>query len=277
MQIFENLVYEKAADLFCEHRSVGVTNSNLLAELLGKKHKDLLVVIRSVLENEPALDGRNISPVTYRGANGQDRPMYELDEEGATAVVMETSGPTARDCRIKIRKAFFAFRKYYEENEFNGFVTDSTKQNAVASYAEIEQYMASFMERVVERVESSIDGHLNRIEERLDNLSIPRRDFKAQHKQSASLCCLDRRSGKCPICEKTKIIEESGQWNEVCNFDHIDNNRSNADQLNCLPVCIDCHREKHKLAMYFTRAQAWKASFKEYIEPGNQMELLHGN
>lgn len=58
------------------HNGIPVVSSRVVAEQLGKQHKDVLAKIREVC-NE-----REFSPVTYRDQKGEERPELLLTKDG---------------------------------------------------------------------------------------------------------------------------------------------------------------------------------------------------
>ncbi len=81
------------------------TTSKNIADVFGKKHKDVLEAIRA-LDLPVEFNGRNFAPVEYRDAKGEKRPMIEMTRDGFTILVMGFTGPKAMKFKLAYIEAF---------------------------------------------------------------------------------------------------------------------------------------------------------------------------
>ena len=88
-----------------QHRQA-VTTSLKLAEIFGKKHKDVLRVIERLLSDLPDRDGRNFTPVEYQDAKGESRAMYQLNRKAFTLIAMGFTGKKALSFKSAYIDAF---------------------------------------------------------------------------------------------------------------------------------------------------------------------------
>ena len=84
-----------------------VTTSLVVAEKFERPHKDVLKSIRT-LECSDSFNERNFSPVDYKDAKGESRPMYLITRDGFTLLAMGFTGAKAMKWKIKYIAAFNA-------------------------------------------------------------------------------------------------------------------------------------------------------------------------
>lgn len=91
-----------------------VTTSLRVAESFGKQHKTVLRKIEQILkETEPAQNGaRCFHKSTYIDAKGESRPMYFLNRDGFTFLVMGFTGKKATEWKWKFIDAFNQMESY---------------------------------------------------------------------------------------------------------------------------------------------------------------------
>jgi len=89
-----------------------VTDSRAVALAFGKRHKNVLRAIDSMLANPRSLIAEhyrlNFEPVTFVDAKGERRPMYKMTAKGLSELAMGFSGDDAREIRIRFLNAFEA-------------------------------------------------------------------------------------------------------------------------------------------------------------------------
>lgn len=80
-----------------------MTTSIMIAEVFEKEHKHILDKIRDSIEffNEP-----NFRPVTYKDSKGENRPMYLLDRDFTTFLIMGFTGKKSVEWKLKYIEAF---------------------------------------------------------------------------------------------------------------------------------------------------------------------------
>ena len=80
-----------------------MTTSLKIAEKFNKNHKDVLRII----ENKKSLfNERNFTPVNYTDLKGEKRPMYYLDRDFTTFIIMGFTGAKADKWKLDYIKAF---------------------------------------------------------------------------------------------------------------------------------------------------------------------------
>ena len=91
-----------------------VTTSLRVAENFGKQHKTVLRKIEQILkETEPAQNGaRCFHKSTYIDVKGESRPMYFLNRDGFTFLVMGFTGKKATEWKWKFIEAFNQMERY---------------------------------------------------------------------------------------------------------------------------------------------------------------------
>ena len=105
----ENLV------LVTNENGVAMTSSLKIAEVFGKEHKDVLKAIR----NKSKLFGqRNFAQSYYINNQNKKQPMYLLDRDFTTFLIMGFTGSKADEWKIKYIKAF---------NEMEQMLKDGTQ------------------------------------------------------------------------------------------------------------------------------------------------------
>ena len=84
-----------------------MTNSVLTAKYFGKKHKNVLRIINSLVERT-TLAGRrlNFEPSSYLNEQGKRQPMYLLTELGFQFVVSGFTGPEADEWKWRFFEQF---------------------------------------------------------------------------------------------------------------------------------------------------------------------------
>jgi Rha family phage regulatory protein len=88
-----------------------ITTSRIVANAFGKRHDNVMRAIHD-LAALAASDGcpLNFEGVSYRGDNGEDRPMIVMDEEAFALLVMGFTGKEALEWKRKFIKAFKLMR-----------------------------------------------------------------------------------------------------------------------------------------------------------------------
>ena len=75
------------------------TNSRIVAEIFGKEHKHVLRDIKA-LDIPEDFAASNFALGSYRDANNQERPMYDMTKDGFTFLVMGYNGAKAAGFKI---------------------------------------------------------------------------------------------------------------------------------------------------------------------------------
>lgn len=101
--------------LVTNENGVAMTSSLKIAEVFGKEHKNVISKIR---EKEHLFDGLNFELVKYTDNKGEKRPMYLLDRDFTTFLIMGFTGSKADEWKMKYIKAF---------NEMEQMLKDGTQ------------------------------------------------------------------------------------------------------------------------------------------------------
>ena len=80
-----------------------MTTSIMIAEVFGKEHYNILAKIK---ENECNFNALNFKVVEYTDSKGETRPMYLLDRDFASFLIMSFTGKKAVEWKLKYIKAF---------------------------------------------------------------------------------------------------------------------------------------------------------------------------
>lgn len=102
-----------------------ITELKVVCEVYGKKHKDVLRVIRNIIGDLPSLTDEFI-PTTYIDAKGETRSTYYLTEKGFYMLSASFKGSKAREFQSKF---FDAFKALKDENKMllsNQYITKHT-------------------------------------------------------------------------------------------------------------------------------------------------------
>ena len=86
-----------------------VTNSLLIADHFGKKHKNVLKATKALIERTTDAGRRlNFEPSSYLNEQNKRQPMYLLTKDGFTFLAMGFTGPDADEWKWKFIDAFNA-------------------------------------------------------------------------------------------------------------------------------------------------------------------------
>lgn len=85
-----------------------VTTSLKIAEIFSKNHRDLL---RKIEEKTGLFNERNFALVNYKDKKGEERPMYLLDRDFTTYLIMGFTGKKADEWKLKYINAFNEMEK----------------------------------------------------------------------------------------------------------------------------------------------------------------------
>lgn len=118
-----------------------VMTSLQVAEIFGKEHKDVLKAIRNEI-SEGVAEG-NFALGSYKDKNNQDRPMYILDREAFTIVVMDFIGKEAKQFKVAYIRAF---------NHMEAQLLEKAKAPSIpTNFAEALQLAANQQFKIIEQ------------------------------------------------------------------------------------------------------------------------------
>lgn len=96
--------------------NVAVCDSLQVAEKFGKRHADVIRAIENLIKNDPTQNCvRCFKKSKYRDAKGEQRPMYFIDRDGFTFLIMRFTGKDADIWKWKYIKAFNQMEKFIQE------------------------------------------------------------------------------------------------------------------------------------------------------------------
>ena len=85
--LFETKAVSKATDQLMSVQTEQTITSLEVAELTGKNHKNVLADIRNIISQLGEGPGLNFQPGSYKDAQNQERPMFNLTKEGCLCLV----------------------------------------------------------------------------------------------------------------------------------------------------------------------------------------------
>ena len=126
-----NLVFMKENEV--------ITDSLTLAEVLGKRHSDVLRDIRKHVEKlneagEIEFNQRNIAPVGYYDAKKEWRSKYDLTEDGFVMVMMSYTTIEAMKMKVKFIEEFKRMKEFIQKQQ-----QPSVEDSIIYSMNELKQ------------------------------------------------------------------------------------------------------------------------------------------
>lgn len=93
-----------------------VCDSLQVAEKFGKRHADVIRAIENLIKNDPTQNCvRCFKKSKYKDAKGEWRPMYFIDRDGFTFLIMGFTGKDADIWKWKYIEAFNQMEKFIQE------------------------------------------------------------------------------------------------------------------------------------------------------------------
>lgn len=92
-----------------------VTTSLKIAQVFGKRHKNVLKAIRE-LECPKEFSGLNFEPAEYTDAQGKHQPMFFVTRDGFTLLAMGFTGAKAMQFKVAYIEAFNAMERTIKES-----------------------------------------------------------------------------------------------------------------------------------------------------------------
>ncbi|AHJ86751.1 Rha family transcriptional regulator [Bacillus sp. ZZQ-131] len=111
------VVQQPVSKLVFMKKNEVITDSLTMAEVLGKRHSDVLRDIRKHVEKlneagEIEFNQRNIAPVGYYDAKNEWRSKYDLTEDGFVIVMMSYTTIEAMKMKVKFIEEFKRMQEY---------------------------------------------------------------------------------------------------------------------------------------------------------------------
>ena len=103
-------------DLVYLKNNAAVCDSLQVAEKFGKRHADVIRAIENLIKNDPTQNCvRCFKKSRYKDAKGEQRPMYFINRDGFTFLIMGFTGKDADIWKWKYIKAFNQMEKFIRE------------------------------------------------------------------------------------------------------------------------------------------------------------------
>ena len=180
----ENLVFKGA-------NSQALTNSLLVAQKFGKRHGDILRSVDSLISTDAKLRSF-FQTTTYRDSKGEARPMFIMNRDGFSLLVMGFTGDKA----LKFKLDFIdAFNKMEEAIKTGGFQIPSTLSGALRLAAEQAE--------TIEAQQKQLGKQAKMIEARDEQR---KKDFP----RLTYAYAVETSSSAIPVGELAKIIRQNG-------------------------------------------------------------------
>ncbi|WP_418495510.1 Rha family transcriptional regulator [Coprobacter sp.] len=121
-----------------------LTNSLLVAEKFGKKHYHVMDSIRNLL-NSHEKSGQYFVLGTYIDNSGKENPMYVMNRDGFTLLVMGFTGEKALQFKMDYIEAF---NKMEQTIHFGGFSVPSTFREALILAAKQQEQIEEQQKKI---------------------------------------------------------------------------------------------------------------------------------
>lgn len=124
------LVYLKNDEAVCDSLQV--------AEKFEKRHADVIRKIQSILNDEPTQNCvRCFKQSNYKDAKGETRPMYLMNKDGFTFLVMGFTGKKANEWKWKYINAFNSMESFIREKSTEAWI-ETRKAGQITRQAETD-------------------------------------------------------------------------------------------------------------------------------------------
>ena len=125
-----NLVYLSNNEAVCD--------SMLVAEKFGKRHAHVLEKIEKILSDEPTENSvRCFKKTSYKDEKGEMRPMYLMNRDGFTFLVMGFTGKKANEWKWNYINAFNAMESILKEKSTQAWL-ETRQQGKLTRKAETD-------------------------------------------------------------------------------------------------------------------------------------------
>ena len=111
--------------VYLSKKDEAVCSSLQVAEKFGKRHADVIRAINNLLENDSTQNCvRCFNKSSYTDAKGEKRPMYVMNRDGFTFLVMGFNGNKANEWKWQYIKAFNKMEEFIKEKKSQKWIDE---------------------------------------------------------------------------------------------------------------------------------------------------------
>lgn len=111
--------------VYLSKKDEAVCSSLQVAEKFGKRHADVIRAINNLLENDSTQNCvRCFTKSSYTDAKGEKRPMYVMNRDGFTFLVMGFTGNKANEWKWQYIKAFNKMEEFIKEKKSQKWIDE---------------------------------------------------------------------------------------------------------------------------------------------------------
>jgi Rha family phage regulatory protein len=111
--------------VYLSKKDEAVCSSLQVAEKFGKRHADVIRAINNLLENDSTQNCvRCFNKSSYTDAKGEKRPMYVMNRDGFTFLVMGFTGNKANEWKWQYIKAFNKMEEFIKEKKSQKWIDE---------------------------------------------------------------------------------------------------------------------------------------------------------
>lgn len=120
------------------NKNEAVCDSLLVAEKFEKQHKNVIRAIEKTITDSPAQNcARCFRKATYKDEQGKPRPMYYMNRDGFTFLVMSFTGKKANEWKWKYINAFNSMEAILRERSTEAWI-ETRKQGKLTRKSETD-------------------------------------------------------------------------------------------------------------------------------------------
>ena len=111
--------------VYLSKKDEAVCSSLQVAEKFGKRHADVIRAINNLLENDSTQNCvRCFNKSSYTDAKGEKRPMYVMNRDGFTFLVMGFTGNKSNEWKWQYIKAFNKMEEFIKEKKSQKWIDE---------------------------------------------------------------------------------------------------------------------------------------------------------
>lgn len=164
-----------------------VTTSLKIADVFGKRHKNVLQSIENLMAENSAVK-KYFAKTTYKNERNREYPMYYLNRDGFTLLAMGFTGKEATQFKIKLIEEFNRMEDYIKETNETGIamsIPDDMKHDPmILQNNAIAQALVQLNTQRIEQVRQ--EQRLNALSDKVNSLQ-ELQDFKTDVSTQSAL------------------------------------------------------------------------------------------